>query len=105
MPSRQTLFARKIRAELILQLGGKCKLCAETDPDKLEFDHPDGRDYETNKLSYCARLARYRREAAEGLIRLLCGTCNKKIRKKNDTGVCVPTNCTPELTMELPFGD
>jgi 5-methylcytosine-specific restriction endonuclease McrA len=64
MAHRTTIYARKVRQELIKKLGGKCVLCGENDLEKLEFDHINGRNYDPRKLSYSARLARYKREAA-----------------------------------------
>ena len=55
---------RRSTAKLKEQLGGKCALCPEADPEKLEFDHPYGRDWEPCKLSSGSRIARYKREAA-----------------------------------------
>lgn len=103
--ARQTLYARRIKAELIERLGGKCELCPCADPDALEFDHIDGRDWTVNRLSYSARLAKYQREAEDGLLRLLCGPCNRAVRVVNDNGKWVPTSARKELprTAEIPF--
>lgn len=89
--NRHTQEAKKIRAALLAKLGGKCVLCQKDDPDKLEFDHINGRNYEPRKLSYKMRMIRYRREAAKGELRLLCGDCNRRERKTNDNGQYVPT--------------
>jgi hypothetical protein len=90
-------------AALIEKLGGKCELCPEDDPAKLEFDHKNGRDYDVSKLSSTARLARYAREAEKGEGRLLCGPCNLRERKRDDNGNCVPTIAVIEKTGEIPF--
>lgn len=103
MRHRATIYAQRIRAELIEKLGGFCVLCGEDNPDELEFDHVHGRDYEPRKLSYSARMARYRREAAQGLLRLLCKACNLAVRKRNDNGQCVPTAFDVPLTQDIPF--
>lgn len=101
--NRNTVAAQKIRDELIKKLGGFCVLCGEDDPAKMEFDHTHGRDWTPNKLSYRQRLTRYRREAEQGLIRLLCGTCNREQRKKNDNGAFVPTVLDVPLTEIMDF--
>jgi hypothetical protein len=103
MACRQTEYAKKLKAELVKSMGGICALCGENNPEKLEFDHKDGRDYEANKLSYSARLARYKREFEAGLLRLLCSDCNLSERKKNDNGAFVPTTSVIERTIEIPF--
>ena len=91
MACRQTIYAQKIRGELIIQLGNKCVSCGESDTAKLELDHCYGRPYTPNKLSYCQRLIRYRNEAKLGLIRLLCADCNKAARVRGENGAHVRT--------------
>jgi hypothetical protein len=98
---RSTRYAKRIRAELIEQLGGRCALCGEDDEGVLEFDHPFGRDWTPNRLSYSSRMARYKREADAKLLRLLCADCNLSERKRNDNGVFVPTNAAVPLTQPL----
>ncbi|MDE2103428.1 MAG: hypothetical protein KGL39_39670 [Patescibacteria group bacterium] len=104
-PCRQVVYARKIRAELIDRLGGKCALCNETDPTKLQFDHINGRAYNPNQLSYGARLKRYEREAELNLLRLLCESCNLAERKVNDNGQYIRTEHASlvPLTPDMPF--
>ena len=99
--TRQTAYARNLKAELTQQIGGKCALCSST--TSLQFDHIHGRDYDAKALSYSARLARYKREAAAGLLRLLCETCNLAVRKTNDAGQFVPTASVIEKTANIPF--
>lgn len=68
-------YVRAARERLIESMGGACELCGvEYD---LEFDHPNGREWEPRKLNRWARLAAYRRDLAAGNLRLLCGLCNK----------------------------
>jgi hypothetical protein len=102
-PCRQTLYARRVKAELIEMLGGKCELCPQDDPKVLEFDHILGRDYKLHQLSFSARMARYKREAADGLLRLLCGPCNLAERKTNDAGQHVATSSHIQKTADMPF--
>lgn len=63
------------RLRLLAQLGGKCAKCGKK--KHLEFDHPNGRNYQPSKLSRHGRLARYRRDAAAGNLRVLCRKCNR----------------------------
>jgi hypothetical protein len=74
---RAATYARG-RLRLVEQLGGRCLDCPENDPAKLEFHHKEPRTWTARDTSRWVRLARYRREAAAGLIELLCGACNKK---------------------------
>ncbi len=64
------------REALIIQLGGKCIRCLCLDFRRLEFDHPNGRPYDLEKLSRLSRLKLYQKEAQQGTVRLLCRTCN-----------------------------
>ena len=102
---RSVAYAKKIRARLIAQLGGKCFRCGQEDPDKLEFDHIFGRDYDPRTLSYSARLKRYERESELGLLRLACGDCNKAVRVANDNGQWVRTEHADQVerTDDIPF--
>lgn len=86
-----------------MALGGCCALCGTV--EDLQFDHIYGARYRHNELSYCARMIRYRRESELGQLRLLCGTCNLKERKKNDHGQFIPTSqaALVPLTADLPF--
>ena len=71
----------KRRARLITLMGSECALCGENgENDALEFDHPNGRDYQPSKLSSTARIARYERDWHAGNLRLLCHGCNSGYR-------------------------
>lgn len=101
--NRHTLAAKKMRAALLEKLGAFCVLCGEDDPDQLQFDHKNGRDYVLNKLSYKHRMTIYTREAEKNLLRVLCVDCNLEVRKKNDNGRFVPTAADVPLTDNIPF--
>lgn len=62
----------KQRQALIRALGGRCyvKACGST--EGLCFDHWKGRAWNIRSVNQKRRIIRIRREAAEGLIRLLC---------------------------------
>jgi hypothetical protein len=101
--NRNTIAAKKIRADLLEKLGAFCVDCGEDDEEKLEFDHIHGRHYEPRKLSYRQRMIRYRREVERGELAVVCGDCNLKRRKTNDNGQHVPTICDVPLTADIPF--
>lgn len=71
---RQYRSAQKLRDELIAELGGCCVNCGAT--ERLEFDHLEPRTWRAEKHNLWTRIAKYRREAAEGKIQLLCKSCN-----------------------------
>lgn len=77
--SRPQLIDR-IRAELHADLGNECAECGST--HMLEIDHPWGRDWVPRRVASYNRWLRYRREHAQGLIRLLCKECNERIRPR-----------------------
>ena len=102
-PHRNTVRAKKIRAELVEKMGGVCVKCGAV--DNLQFDHIDGARWRHNELSYLARMNRYKREHELGLLRLLCGDCNRAERKQDDRGRFIPTahaSLVP-LTADLPY--
>lgn len=70
--SKWNRIAKRIRAALILALGGQCAKCG-TDRH-LEFDHinPTTRTWVARHKSQLGRLRHYRQDAALGLIQLLC---------------------------------
>lgn len=82
---------RKLKAELVAQLGGCCNQCGAEEGNlddqgrviHLCFDHiHNDRTWKVRKLNRWTRIARYRREAAQGRIQLLCDSCN--VRKENE---------------------
>ena len=67
---------QKMKADLIKFLGGKCRDC-ETEID-LQPHHIGPRDWRSNEVWSTTRLRRYQKEAAQGLVILLCGLCNRE---------------------------
>jgi len=68
---------RRLRSALLAKLGGRCAKCGAV--ERLEFDHhPEACTWEPQKVSQWIRIARYRREAAKGQLRVLCRSCNAK---------------------------
>lgn len=80
MRCRQTIYATTERRKLIVALGPRCIDCGTDDMEVLEIDHIHGRDWVLKDFSSSARVARYKREFAEGKLQVLCGTCNKAKR-------------------------
>lgn len=62
----------KQRQALIRVLGGRCYVKACSSTEGLCFDHWKGRTWQIRAVNQKRRIIRIRREAAEGLIRLLC---------------------------------
>jgi hypothetical protein len=69
--------AALIRWWLLQKLGDYCTLCGSV--DRLEFDHPHGRDYELCAISPYQRMQRYLKDWAAGDLRVLCKACNQKL--------------------------
>lgn len=69
-------WVQKHRAALLEQLGGKCALCGST--EDLTFDHIKGRDYVLSSMNQASRIRTYKKEAEQGLLRVLCWDCNRK---------------------------
>lgn len=68
------------RRALIRQLGAKCETCPESDLDRLEIDHRHGKSWRSRDVASDQRVRRYKREAAAGLLRVLCKSCNSRWR-------------------------
>lgn len=68
--------ASRMRLQLIIDMGGKCVLCGSI--HKLEFDHPNGRDWQPSHYSRWTRMKLYRQDWERGNLRLLCEYCNRK---------------------------
>lgn len=69
-------WAQSRREQLIERLSGCCALCGRR--RLLEIDHPQGRNWEPRETSQEQRVRIYLREAAKGLIRVLCKKCNAR---------------------------
>lgn len=72
--ARRNRWAQEQRRGLIAGLGGRCRECGGV--DDLEIDHPSGRAYKLHKLAQWQRVRFYMDEAARGLVRVLCRSCN-----------------------------
>lgn len=72
------LWGHRKRTELLMSLGGLCAGCGEKDYDKLQFDHIYGRKWEIRSRCSTVRLSAYTREIEEGLIQVLCVSCNSR---------------------------
>jgi hypothetical protein len=92
MGRRQTEWGVRARAALIQALGGKCEWCGEDDPNVLEIDHINGRDWVPSKVSSAHRVSIYRREAREGKVQVLCDHCNNSIGYRRRAQRRVTTN-------------
>lgn len=92
-------LSREIRQQLIEQLGGCCVECGSD--RRLEFDHIFGTTWDHSKMSGYDRVRRYKAEADEGLIQLLCKRCNQ--RKGRPKVAQAPAPETGELPLfEVP---
>lgn len=63
------------RYNLVQEMGARCAVdeCPNQD---LEFDHPEGRDWDPGKISKYQRLKKYREDWLAGKLRLLCQSHN-----------------------------
>lgn len=52
--------------------------CGEDDVSKLEFHHTEPREWVAANLSRWHRQVKYEEDWDNGVLELLCGTCNKK---------------------------
>ena len=63
------------RLALIERLGGRCAVCGST--DALQLDHyPAPATWDQRAVGMIHRIRIYEREAARGLLRVLCANCN-----------------------------
>jgi hypothetical protein len=78
---------RRIDA-LKIKLGGRCVSCGETNLNELEFHHPNGKAWRSNRVSRSTRLKKYEQEAEQGLVELLCDDCHNHSEDHPDTCFC-----------------
>lgn len=62
------------RDKICTELGGICKNCGTT--DNLELHHVDGKSWDPVKMSPQMRIKQYEQDHSNGLIDLLCKSCN-----------------------------
>lgn len=89
---RNVFLADRIREQLLDIYGRACAECGATaDETHLEINHIYGRDWKIRDLNRYQRYLRYRREARQGGINLLCKECNavwQPRRKEQPPGEC-----------------
>lgn len=80
MPQKMKVWRHNARKRLLAELGGVCRGCGRDENEvKLTFDHireltPE-QDSHRARIGSNQRLVMYRREAAEGLLQILCQKC------------------------------
>ena len=89
--SKSNKWAEKIRCELLLMLGGYCKLCGVI--KDLEFDHVIPIDWTPSAKSQSQRAAEYRREFQKGNLQILCKKCHGKKTAEFRGFDVEPENC------------
>jgi 5-methylcytosine-specific restriction endonuclease McrA len=66
------------RGEAIKQLGGRCVVCGESNPDKLEFDHVDSTTREFTIAKKLAGVSEEKLQAELEKCQLLCKKCHQE---------------------------
>jgi len=81
MGARQKQWAKRARLALIVPLGGVCTRCKCDDLDRLTIHHLQGCTWseERRNLDPSTVVSRYRREALDGLLGVLCVSCNPAV--------------------------
>lgn len=79
--NHKSMYKRRRKA-LVAAMGGECCQCGKK--RKLEFHHPNGRDWDTRKLARWTRIKKYEEEWAAGKIELLCKSCNAGYNPKKE---------------------
>lgn len=81
---RNVFLADRIREQLLDIYGRACAECGATaDETHLEINHIYGRDWKLSDLNRYQRYLRYRHEAKQGRINLLCKACNLSWRPRH----------------------
>lgn len=71
-------WATGLREKLIADMGSECAFQASMECNgKLEFDHPEGREWDPSSMNRWRRMAQYRRDFEAGKLRLLCEHHNR----------------------------
>lgn len=94
MASRQVIWARKARAALITQLGGKCRRCGAVEPLELDCIQPMG--HEHHACGFVGRTTFYRLQAKHGNLQLLCSDCHT-VKTAADIAAQTPTTSLSEI--------
>ena len=76
MARRQREWAKRARLSLIIELGGICVDCGNSNLAELEIDHKFRRKWDLRKHEQSWRVSIYRREAREGKLTVRCISCN-----------------------------
>jgi hypothetical protein len=66
------------RLGLIAKMGGVCRNCGSD--ENLHVHHYPAKSWQSSKCNRWVRLARYKRDLAEGTVYLLCGKCHYHAR-------------------------
>lgn len=74
MARRQVDWARRARAKLIAELGGRCTVCGTT--EALELDCIDPQGHRHHRLGVTWRICFYRAQARAGNLQVLCAHHN-----------------------------
>ena len=75
LAQRKALFYAR-RDQLMALLGNVCAEPGCESWDRLEFDHPYGRNYDIRRLCRWQRMKRYMADYLAGNLRLLCAVHN-----------------------------
>ena len=78
MGHRQRIWARKIREQLLNELGRFCKKCKTTKNLTFDVIIPDGKRHEDghHKIEWSWRMSFYRQQHFNGNLQVLCEHCN-----------------------------
>lgn len=102
---RRNAEYRARRDALLDRLGPVCVLCGCVQRNQLEFDHIDQstRTWNVRHTNMLQRIRMYERDVDQGLIRVLCGPCNKGQEKPPDFGDRVPRESEKEAAAAASF--